>query len=570
MSQRTGIAHFPEGTPHGLEPVRTLVDELLEDQRRLTAVERFSQRHVDAAAPRLESHYRDLLPLSAPLPDEQYAFEVDLDACSGCKGCVTACHSMNGLDDNETWREVGFLVGHTAAKPAGPFRPSADALVIPLAQVVTTACHHCADPGCLNGCPVLAYDKDPLTGIVRHLDDQCMGCSYCILKCPYEVPKYSKERGIVRKCDLCQGRLAAGEAPACVQGCPNEAIRIRKVRTSDLLATHRPQVPATANTFLPGSPDPSVTVPSTLYRTVRSGTAVVPADDGVPRLDPPHVPLVLLLVLSQASAGLALALPFATGFASPTALRMLLVASGVLLSLGMAASVAHLGQPTKAWRAFLGWRRSWLSREILALNLFAGALAAAAAAAWIPALQGLRLPLALAAAAAGAVAVAASAMVYVDTRRPVWDAPRTFGQFVGTTCLLGATLTAVSLGWTATAGHPELLPAVRVAAVLAAVFRAALFVWNRERHRAALADRSSPVHANARALAELLPAVIPVRNGLFLVSTAAGLAALAGPASSAAAWASLSTLTTVTSELLGRLVFFVAGTSRRMPGGIPT
>ena len=45
----------------------------------------------------------------------------------------------------------------------------------------------------MNGCPVGAYEKDADTGIVRHLDDQCIGCSYCILKCPYDVPKYSKK-----------------------------------------------------------------------------------------------------------------------------------------------------------------------------------------------------------------------------------------------------------------------------------------------------------------------------------------------------------------------------------------
>ena len=56
---------------------------------------------------------------------------------------------------------------------------------------------------------MLAYDKDPITGIVSHLDDQCIGCSYCIFTCPYEVPKFSSSRGIVRKCDLCQGRLHA-------------------------------------------------------------------------------------------------------------------------------------------------------------------------------------------------------------------------------------------------------------------------------------------------------------------------------------------------------------------------
>src|SRR5690606_34885961 len=59
----------------------------------------------------------------------------------------------------------------------------------PVLQHVTTACHHCVEPGCLHGCPVLAYEKDPVTGIVRHLDDQCIGCTYCVLMCPYEVPQ---------------------------------------------------------------------------------------------------------------------------------------------------------------------------------------------------------------------------------------------------------------------------------------------------------------------------------------------------------------------------------------------
>jgi Fe-S-cluster-containing dehydrogenase component len=144
---------------------------------------------------------------------------VDLDACTGCKACVSACHSLNGLDEDEMWRSVGLI--HSDA-PEEPYQ-----------QTITTACHHCEDPACANGCPVLAYEKDAETGIVRHLDDQCIGCQYCVLKCPYDVPKYSKKRGIVRKCDMCQSRLAVGEAPACVQACPNEAIRIEVVRTGD-------------------------------------------------------------------------------------------------------------------------------------------------------------------------------------------------------------------------------------------------------------------------------------------------------------------------------------------------
>ena len=143
-----------------------------------------------------------------------------LDACTGCKACVTACHNLNGLDDDETWRDVGVLFGGTVLEP--------------VQQTITTACHHCVDPACMNGCPVNAYDKNPVTGIVRHLDDQCIGCQYCTWKCPYDVPKYSKKRGIVRKCDMCSSRLAVGEAPACVQACPNEAISITLVNKQQI------------------------------------------------------------------------------------------------------------------------------------------------------------------------------------------------------------------------------------------------------------------------------------------------------------------------------------------------
>ena len=194
-----------------------LLTRVLQEQQTLrTPVALFAEEYDSNSIKRRFSH---LIPLSKPTPGEQYAFHVNLDACTGCKACVAACHSLNGLDDDESWRDVGLLVGLKKQ---------------PYVQTVTTACHHCEDPACSNGCPVLAYDKDPVTGIVRHLDDQCIGCSYCILKCPYDVPKFNLKRGIVRKCDMCQGRLAEGEAPACVQACPNEAIKIKVVKLSEV------------------------------------------------------------------------------------------------------------------------------------------------------------------------------------------------------------------------------------------------------------------------------------------------------------------------------------------------
>ena len=224
------------------EETRTVIDALLAEQRELTAVERFARWHESHDSPPAPS-YRHLLPLTAPAAGEQYAFEVDLDRCSGCKSCVAACHSLNGLDEGETWRGVGLLVSANTVSKSEIRNPKPEARNSDFGfqQHVTTACHHCVDPGCLNGCPVLAYDKDPLTGIVRHLDDQCIGCQYCVFMCPYDVPKYSAARGIVRKCDLCHQRLAHGEAPACVQACPNEAIRITVMEQETMRDTYRPR-----------------------------------------------------------------------------------------------------------------------------------------------------------------------------------------------------------------------------------------------------------------------------------------------------------------------------------------
>src|SRR5690606_7158431 len=195
-----------------------------------------------------------------------------------------ACHSLNGLDDDEAWRDVGMIHG-------GNSTPGWQ-------QTITTACHHCEDPGCMNGCPVGAYEKDKDTGIVRHLDDQCIGCSYCILKCPFDVPKYSKKRGIVRKCDMCHQRLADGEAPACVQACPTEAIRIVKVASS------KKQVARETASFLPGAPDPAITLPTTRYvgREVPASAVAADRESLVP--EHAHWPLVLMLMLTQAGVGL--------------------------------------------------------------------------------------------------------------------------------------------------------------------------------------------------------------------------------------------------------------------------
>jgi formate dehydrogenase iron-sulfur subunit len=531
MSEGQNVARAlaRDGIPGGVPPApakaeATLIDDLLAEQGSLTAVERFAQKHERHALPAQARYYRDLIPLGKPRPGEQYAFAVDLDACTACKACVSACHSLNGLDDDEVWRTVGLI--HSDA-PDEPYQ-----------QNVTTACHHCADPACANGCPVLAYEKDAETGIVRHLDDQCIGCQYCVLKCPYDVPKYSKKRGIVRKCDMCQSRLAVGEAPACVQACPNEAIRIEIIRPAESTG----EAP-----LVPGAFYSSYTRPTTSYRSSRTRPLSTHAADAKSlRLEDSHLPLVAMLVLTQMAAGL-----HATIFFVGESARAFAVAAFVVLQLGLGVSVLHLGKPLKAWRAFLGLRKSWMSREIVVFGMYAGA-------AFGTMLLGWRI-LAFTSLALGLLGVFCSAMIYVDTRRPFWSAGLTMPNFFGTTFLLGATAGGALLACL----HS---PHAAAFVIAATAVRTVLFIWDNLTFFRALRDEASPTHRSALTTSRLLRWLPVTRSWLFGISTAASLAAIFGVAGLTPFWAVLALVSTLSSQFLERYHFFRAVVAPRMPG----
>ena len=198
---------------------------------------------------------------------------------------MVGCHSMNGLEESETWRKTGAIQNMSAE--------------LPFQQTVTTACHHCVEPGCLQGCPVKAYDKDEVTGIVKHLDDQCFGCRYCEIKCPYGVPQYSERLGVVRKCDMCSSRLSDGEAPACVQSCPNQAIKITLVQKDEAA-----EIAKNSFDLIKDSPDSSYTTPTTVYKSEREQPQQTHAAD-LNQVKPEHAhwPLVFMLALTQVSVG---------------------------------------------------------------------------------------------------------------------------------------------------------------------------------------------------------------------------------------------------------------------------
>jgi Fe-S-cluster-containing dehydrogenase component/DMSO reductase anchor subunit len=553
---------------------RSLVDEYKDEQKRMTAVERFAQRHDDdpALADGNQKRYRDLIPLTAPASGQQYAFEVDLDLCSGCKACVAACHSLNGLDDDETWRAVGLLHGGT---------PQA-----PVQQTVTAACHHCLDPACMNGCPVGAYEKDALTGIVKHLDDQCIGCQYCVFTCPYEVPRFNADKGIVRKCDMCSDRLADGEAPACVQACPNEAIAITIVEKRQALED------AQGDAFLPGAPSPGITVPSTIYKTDRPlPRNMLPADFYTVRPSHAHRPLVVMLVLTQLSVGAFVVDAIASRFLSADVVSALrpfhsLVAMAVGL-LALAASVAHLGRPQFAFRAVLGLRTSWMSREIAAFGLFAPLAIAYAASLWharlLPmiglaplapeAARGLVDALSGAVAATGAAGVACSVAIYHVTRRPFWSASTAGFKFFMTAVVLGLATTIVTfLGEAAILGGANIGGAVagivHTLTRLLAAASALKLVWELAFFRY-LGDKQ---HTDRKRSALLMAGDLSAFTFARFAAGALGGVVLplvaGGSVRAMVAMAALSLVLLIVGELLERTLFFAAVSSHRMPGAL--
>jgi len=537
------------------------VAALLQAQQTLTAVERFAQRHENEQEPLLARFYRDLIPLERPKPGQQYAFEVDLDACTGCKACVAACHTLNGLDEDEIWRTVGLLHGGTPGAPAQ--------------QTVTTACHHCLDPACLSGCPVQAYEKDPVTGIVRHLDDQCFGCQYCTLMCPYDAPKYNKSRGIVRKCDMCSDRLAHDEAPACVQACPNEAIAIRVVDQARVIEA------SDAHAFLPGAPNPEHTLPTTVYKTSKPMPSnMLPADFYATSPEHGHPPLVVMLTLTQLSAGafaLGLAVERLSGTPAGNPLIQALFAGGwALVALG--ASVFHLGRPHLFFRAVLGLRTSWLSREALAFGVFAKlaiAYALLAAAPLLPdfpgkaRLAGIAPSLEVAAALAGAIGVYCSVMVYVATRREQWSGTQTGVKFFGTTLILGAA--AVLAVQSFTTAEPTLdraslalLGLVFGTNLVKLAFEARVLGHKNDRQRSIWKRMAFVMLGDLRKLTALRFA-LSVAGGvcLPLLVFSGALTAEALPLLSAALLVLL-----IAGELAERSLFFRAAPASRMPGAL--
>ncbi|MGF1757812.1 hydrogenase 2 operon protein HybA [Photobacterium sagamiensis] len=162
----------------------------------------------------------------------------DSTLCVGCQACVFKCREINGIEVNPKAPDAEI---HSRNDKLSPY-------ALNVIQVwesgsadnkdqtedgyayMKRQCMHCVDPNCVSVCPVSSMKKDPKTGIVTNDPDTCLGCRYCMVACPFNIPKYEYDNplGQIQKCQLCNQkgveRLDNGLYPGCVEVCPTGAV----------------------------------------------------------------------------------------------------------------------------------------------------------------------------------------------------------------------------------------------------------------------------------------------------------------------------------------------------------
>jgi formate dehydrogenase iron-sulfur subunit len=184
---------------------------------------------------------------------KQKGMLIDTTLCIGCRGCQVACKQWNQLPAETTdfsatmtspsalsattWTHIDFSeIAATADRPAWDF--------------VKRQCMHCDDPACVAVCPVGAFRRTK-TGAVVHEEEKCMGCRYCMLACPYDIPKFewAKTEPLIKKCTLCYDRIAADVPPICSLTCPTGATKSGD--RESLLAEAKRRLKARPETYIP-------------------------------------------------------------------------------------------------------------------------------------------------------------------------------------------------------------------------------------------------------------------------------------------------------------------------------
>ena len=160
------------------------------------------------------------------------AILTDTTLCIGCEKCVEACRRENKLGEDKPRPWKMRIDDLSATRYTTIVRR-------PGSRFVRQQCRHCRQPACVSACLVGALQKTP-EGPVIYDPDRCIGCRYCMMACPYGIPRYDWDKPVpyVRKCTLCYARLGQGREPACVEACPTKAT-IFGARDDLLAEAHR-------------------------------------------------------------------------------------------------------------------------------------------------------------------------------------------------------------------------------------------------------------------------------------------------------------------------------------------
>ncbi|MEG6520388.1 4Fe-4S dicluster domain-containing protein [Desulfotomaculum sp. 1211_IL3151] len=151
---------------------------------------------------------------------------VDLTKCVGCGSCTVACKlwNKNDWDENPSIGPTAKLTDKNWT--VVQFKEVKDKQGEPVWRFIKQQCFHCKEPACVSACFAKAFQKTK-EGPVIYYPHLCVGCRYCMVACPFNVPKYEWEKPfpLVTKCMMCDTKVQKGEAPACVSVCPADVFK---------------------------------------------------------------------------------------------------------------------------------------------------------------------------------------------------------------------------------------------------------------------------------------------------------------------------------------------------------
>jgi len=150
----------------------------------------------------------------------------DATRCIGCRKCEKACNEVNDLPQPEVPFDNLEVLDTRRRTHADTYTVVNKYQVGGSVAYRKQQCNHCLEPACASACFVRAFKKQP-SGAVTYDASVCVGCRYCMVACPFEIPTYEYDEPLtprVMKCTLCAPRLAEGKLPGCVEACPKEAL----------------------------------------------------------------------------------------------------------------------------------------------------------------------------------------------------------------------------------------------------------------------------------------------------------------------------------------------------------